>query len=69
MATKERLPRKGANGISDCQSYRVKPEIFQSPQLSILIKECGNKFPPPESALQSNAPQFLVTSYSFLVSE
>ncbi len=29
MATKERLPLGGANGISDCQSYRVKPELFQ----------------------------------------
>ncbi len=27
MATKERLPRRGANGISDCQSCQLKPVL------------------------------------------
>ena len=32
MATKERLPRRGSIGISDCQSCRVKPTIFRRTQ-------------------------------------
>jgi len=27
--TKERLPQRGANGISDCQSRLVKPIVFR----------------------------------------
>ena len=34
MATKERLPRRGANGISDCQSCRMEPIFLEDSNLN-----------------------------------
>ncbi len=38
MATKERLPRRGSIGISDCRSYRVKPVVYQDTEWPIYQK-------------------------------